>query len=453
MSGRIDLSMDFNTVAAENKRNRESHYQVYILGGFSGRSDLNWEQRKIQRIDSDSFDQVMSKIQPTVEIAGSVQLSFETLEDFHPDVWLHKVKIIADLQVLKRQLSNPVTAAQAAANIQAFLPAKTVAEDIKPSVTIEESQDEMLHRLLGKEPEQRSETADTVDSMIEQIVAPFVSKSAAPQYQGLIDTIDQALSQCARVILHDPKFKNLEALWLATQALVNEEFADEQQIFLVDMTQAELAEALKQDGQIVKQIVMRHIQASDGEQKDVLLLGDFSFSDSEQHRQLLADCNDLAISCGGYFLAAADQSLLGVLAGESRAQYLRNIAADRMMLTYPRFLSRLPYGKKRDPIESFAFEESSEIPLHEELLWGCPAFIVARGLVRTSQAGGSQDALFFSDIPVFSFDKDGEQILQPGTETVLTESQANGLFAAGIMPLISYRQMRGIRLMGIKNLA
>ena len=451
MSGRIDFSMGFNTSAATNKRHRDSHYRIYVLGGFSGRRDIGWEQRKIHRLDSDNFAQVMAEIQPALEIDSSVHLRFETMDDFHPDAWMDKVKIIADLQVLKRQLSNPVTAAQAAAKIQAFLPGESVSQNAKPATVAAETQDEMLQRLLGKAPEQSSDTGGTVDRMIEQIVAPFVTKSAEPQYQNLIDTIDQTLSQCVRAILHDIKFQNLEALWLATLALVNEEAADAQQFFLVDITQAELAEQLNKNGQNFTQTLLQHIQASD-EQQDIVLVGDFSFSDSAQDRLFLASCNELAVACGGYFLAAADQSLLSVLADESRKQYLQDIGTDRMMLAYPRFLSRLPYGNKLEPIETFAFDECAAIPPSQTLLWGCPAFIIARGLVRATQQSSAPDALFFSDIPVFSFDKDGEKVLQPGTETVLTESQANSVLATGIMPLIGYRQMRGIRLIGMTSL-
>jgi predicted component of type VI protein secretion system len=61
----------------------------------------------------------------------------------------------------------------------------------------------------------------------------------------------------------------------------------------------------------------------------------------------------------------------------------------------------------------------------------------------------SNDAQFFSDTPAFSFTKDGESILQPGTEVVLTETQANELLERGIMPLIGYQQQRGIRLLGV----
>jgi len=446
MTGRIDFSMGFNSAVVTNKQNLDSRYRIYILGGFSGCSDVCWEQRKIHSINSDSFDQVMSKIMPTANIDSSMQLQFESLDDFHPDAWLDKVKIIADLQVLKRQLSNPVTAAQAAAKIQALLPAASASPPDEISHTTEESQDEMFERLLGKKSEQPGQTADTVDQLIQHMVAPFVSKSAEPPFQNLIEIIDQTLTQCARVILHHSNFQRLEALWLATQALLNEESADEQQFFLVDISQTELAEQFENDSQKFTQTLLQHIQASD-EEPDVLLVADCSFSDTDQDRQLLAYCNDLAIACGGYFLTAADQ----VLAGKSNMQYLADIGADKVMLAYPRFLCRLPYGKKLDPIEKFAFEECEEIQQPEELLWGCPAFIIARSRIRTSQPSSSLDALFFSDVPVFSFAKDGEQILQPGTETVLTEAQANALFAAGIMPLIGYRQMRGIRVVGLPD--
>lgn len=448
MSGRIDFSMGFNSSAVTNKRNLESHYRIYILGGFSGRSDVCWEQRKIHSINSDSVDQVMSKIMPTANIDSSMQLQFDAMDDFHPDAWLDKFKIIADLQVLKRQLSNPVTVAQAAAKIQALLPVTSASPPDETSHTTEESQDDMFERLLGKKTEQPGQTEDTVDQLIQHMVAPFVSKSAEPQFQNLIEIIDQTLSQCARVILHHSGFQRLEALWMATQTLLSEESADEQQFFLVDISETELAEQFENDSQKLTQTLLQHIQASD-EEPNVLLVADLSFSDTDQDRQLLAYCNDLAIACGGYFLAAADQSLVELMADKSNVQYLPDIGADRVMLAYPRFLCRLPYGKKLDPIEKFAFEECEDIPQPEELLWGCPAFIIARCLIRTSQPSSLPDALFFSDIPVFSFAKDGEQILQPGTETVLTESQANALCTAGIMPLIGYRQMRGIRVVGL----
>ena len=46
-------------------------------------------------------------------------------------------------------------------------------------------------------------------------------------------------------------------------------------------------------------------------------------------------------------------------------------------LALPRFLLRLPYGKKTDRCERFDFEELPDDPLHEHYLWGSPALACA----------------------------------------------------------------------------
>ncbi|MBS3955468.1 MAG: type VI secretion system contractile sheath large subunit [Methylomicrobium sp.] len=49
-------------------------------------------------------------------------------------------------------------------------------------------------------------------------------------------------------------------------------------------------------------------------------------------------------------------------------------------VAYPRYLLRLPYGNKRNPVDTFDFEECSIIPQPEELLWGHPAFLCSWGI-------------------------------------------------------------------------
>ena len=79
--------------------------------------------------------------------------------------------------------------------------------------------------------------------------------------------------------------------------------------------------------------------------------------------------------------------------------------------------------------------------------------IGVRFLIKTSQGDNRQDLLYFSDIPVFSFDQDGEKVLQPATELLLNEAQANALLSKGISPLLGFRQRSGARLMAITTLS
>lgn len=443
MSGRIDFTMDFNKPNGAQARKQEQSFRFYILGDFSGLSDQTWEQRKIRGIDCDSFDQVMADMAPVVQLDTHLQLRFETVEDFHPDAWLDKVKLIADLRVLKRQLSNPVTASEAAAKIQAFFPGEQPAV-VPEAVT--ESQDDMLERLLGKKPENSYDEPDTVERLLKQMVTPFVTQNTEPQYQHWLDVIDAAIGQCLRAVLHSTNLQSLESLWRATQMLVNEELADAHSFYLLDISQTELMAEQKSGSPSLAQKLVQHIQKADGEQ-EVVLVGHFRCSDSADDRQLLSYCGGLAQQCGGRFLVDVDQGFIQQALSVEPDRPLA-FGSERTLLAYPRYLVRLPYGQKRDPIDAFEFEECSAIPRSDELLWGCASMLLARGLVRISQPYGA-DALFFNDIPAFSYQEDGEAVLQPGTEVVLTEAQANDLLMLGITPLISYRQQRGVRLPGI----
>lgn len=456
MPGRIDFTMGFNTEKAAKRLDGDSHYRVYLLGDFSGGADTPWEQRKICKIDIDRFESVQTQLMPTLEIAPGSTLQFAALDDFHPDVWLGKIKLLADLRSLKRELSNPGTAEQAAARIQAYFPAMPAGDAAVQVPQATESQEDMLERLLGKRPESPAAVDNSVDSLLKRMVAPHVAKDAAPQHQALIDLIEATLSQLVREVLHRPDFQKLEALWRAAAGLVYEESADQHDIFLVDISQAELSIESKNGGQAFARKLLSHVQAND-DQAEVLLVGDYGFADSADDKNLLILCSQLAKAVGGHFLGGVEHALIaGLLAGDAEtiqnwAAYRRETAADNLILAYPRYLLRLPYGAKRDPLEAFAFEECSAIPKPEELLWGNPAFLCARALLRMADAGNVADTYFFNDIPAFTYPHDDEQILQPATENVLNEKQANFLLSQGIVPLICFRQRQGVRVLAGSN--
>jgi predicted component of type VI protein secretion system len=228
--------------------------------------------------------------------------------------------------------------------------------------------------------------------------------------------------------------------------LLNEEAAERHRFYLLDIGQDELSTEIKIDSKAFTQTLLQHTHKFDVEQ-DVLLMGDFSFSGNSDDNELMAYCANLAEACNAQFLAAVDQAFLQKMPDVHVNQKTATISS--LMLAYPRYLLRLPYGNKRDPIDTIAFEECSAQPRLQELLWGNSAFVVARVFLRMAEDDASNDAQFFSDTPAFSFTKDGESILQPGTEVVLTETQANELLERGIMPLIGYQQQRGIRLLGV----
>ncbi|WP_157199715.1 type VI secretion system contractile sheath domain-containing protein [Methylomonas koyamae] len=121
----------------------------------------------------------------------------------------------------------------------------------------------MLERLLGKRPEATSPATDSVERLIRDMVAPHVAKSVSAEHQALAAVVDATISQFIATLLHSPDFRGLEALWLALRDLLNEEGADTQQWFLLDLSQQELAQAAQNEPDTLKQKLAAHLQTAD----------------------------------------------------------------------------------------------------------------------------------------------------------------------------------------------
>src|SRR3546814_5521858 len=98
-------------------------------------------------------------------------------------------------------------------------------------------------------------------------------------------------------------------------------------------------------------------------------------------------------------------------------------------LTAPRFLLRMPYGKRTDPIESFAFEEFTPRDGLGAMLWGHPA-VVAGLLIGQTLAGQGQkmkigSVMTVGEMPYYVYaDTEGEQTALPCTERLLSVREA-----------------------------
>src|SRR6185369_10300155 len=165
---------------------------------------------------------------------------------------------------------------------------------------------------------------------------------------------------------------------------------------------------------------------------------------------LLAALGLIASQVGGPLLAGADPALAGdddgVLAGWQALR--RSEAAPWIGLAAPRVLLRLPYGKERDPIDAFSFEEFPDPPVHEHFLWGHASLATALLIGRSFTARGWDmelgDEREIGDLPAFTFMRDGEREMQACAERYLTESELQGLLTAGLIPLASRRDRNAV---------
>lgn len=442
MGGRIDFTMAFNNRRfVGHPKDSDNGYRIYVLGNFSGHPNDSEPQRKVNHLTLDNLEQVFAQLQPKLRLSDDLELTFTSLESFQPDQLLQSIPLLANLQTLKTQLNHPNTAEEAAKKIQNALSSQSNPASTPLSITAENTFEHLLNQ--GERPHHR--TTDSFTRMVEQMVAPHIVQAVDPQHLNWVKVVEQTLGEWLGAILHHPDFQRLETLWTATATLLNTDYGDEQQFFVIDVSQAALASEVQHGTPALADILGSHLQ-NDDQQREVLLLADYSFGVSDEDQHLLAFCSQLARQVHGYFLAAAatDWQPLSPDIG---------VQAAHVMLAYPRYLARLPYGQKRQPIDAFDFEELADQPRHHELLWANPAFLVGRALIKYQQGDSPDTALFFGDTPCFSYDRDGESVLQPATEVPMTESQASALLAQNVVPVLSFKQRPGVRLMALVTLA
>ena len=204
-----------------------------------------------------------------------------------------------------------------------------------------------------------------------------------------------------------------------------------------------------------------------------IIVGNYTFGDGSDDLDLLSRMAGIAHRAGAPFLAEASARLLGCdsLASSPHprewkmpqelargwAELRRQPEADSVGLALPRFLLRLPYGKKTLPLESFDFEEFPELPVHEDYLWANPAFAVALLLAQSfSETGWEMRPGMMTEIdrlPLHVYGKEGESESKPCAEILLTEDAAERLLEQGLIPLVSFKDRDLVRVMRFQSIA
>ncbi len=237
-------------------------------------------------------------------------------------------------------------------------------------------------------------------------------------------------------------------------------------IFLLDMAKPELAADLVATFELL-------VDQAPGAEPWSVLAGNYTFDQSADDAQLLARMAAVACHAGAPFLAAASARLLGcesLHATPSPYQWrsdndaVERWAAVRRLpqaawigLALPRFLMRLPYGKQTSPAETFAFEEFSAAPSHEDYLWANPAFACAFLLGEAFSESGWEmrpgEIGEISGLPAHVYRADGESHLKPCAEALLTEDAAEAILDRGLMPLMSIKGADTIRMPRFQSIA
>jgi type VI secretion system protein ImpC len=319
--------------------------------------------------------------------------------------------------------------------------------------------DDLLVRLLGKPADSGAAPATPaggLTALIREIVAPHIVKDTSLQTETYLAAVDAAIAQQMRAVLHAKAFQSIEAAWRGVRWLVSSLELDEQlQLHLFDVTREELlADVVAAQGALAQtgfyRAVVDRSRNVPGAERWSALVGLTQFGPSDADVGLLAALGMIASQAGGPLLADADLTLAGDDKGalEGWRALRRSEAARWIGLAAPRVLLRMPYGKASDPIEAFAFEEFAGPPVQEELLWGNASLAMALLLGRSFTARGWDmepgDEREIGDLPAYTFERDGVREMQPCGERPLSESQANTLLKAGLVPVASRRDRNAV---------
>lgn len=129
-------------------------------------------------------------------------------------------------------------------------------------------------------------------------------------------------------------------------------------------------------------------------------------------------------------------------------------------LAMPRFLARLPYGAKTEPVEEFEFEEETAGGHHDHYTWANAAYAMAVNINRSfkmygwcSAIRGVESGGAVENLPVHTFPSDdGGVDMKCPTEIAISDRREKELADNGLMPLIHRKNSDTAAFIGAQSL-
>ena len=346
-------------------------------------------------------------------------------------------------------------------------------------------------RLLEKEFKPKTERAkeaieSAVRTLAEQALSQtaLVSEDAVRSIEAIIAEIDRKLSEQLNHILHHPDFQQLESAWRGLHYLVSNTETDEMlKIKVFNISKKDLHKTLKKfkganwdQSPIFKRIYEEEYGQFGGEPYGCLV-GDYYFDHSPQDVELLREMGKIAAASHCPFISGAAPSLLNMESWQELSQprdlakifqtpeyaawnSLRESEDSRYIgLTMPRFLGRLPYGSKTEPVEEFDFEEQTEGD-HNRFLWVNSAYAMGTNITRAfklygwcSRIRGVESGGAVTNLPTYTFPTDdGGVDMKCPTEIAISDRREAELARLGLMPLIHKKNTDFAAFIGAQSL-
>jgi type VI secretion system protein ImpC len=333
----------------------------------------------------------------------------------------------------------------------------------------------------------REAVEQAVQTLAQQALAntALISGDSLRSIEAMIAAIDAKLSEQINIIMHHEDFQQLESAWRGLHYHINNTETDEMlKIRVLNISKKELGRTLKKfrgtawdQSPIFKKLYEEEYGQFGGSPYG-LLVGDYEFDHGPQDVQLLGDIAQVAAAAHAPFISAAAPTVMqmeswGELANPrdltkifQTPEYaawrsLRESEDSRYLgLCMPRFLSRLPYGEKTEPVDEFHFEEDTEGADSSKFCWSNAAYAMATNITRAfklygwcTRIRGIESGGAVEGLPAYTFPTDdGGVDMKCPTEIAISDRREAELAKNGFMPLIHKKNSDFAAFIGAQSL-
>ena len=349
-----------------------------------------------------------------------------------------------------------------------------------------------LASLLQKEFKPKTDDArgaveQAVQTLAQQALAQtqLIGSDTIASIEAMIAAIDRKLSEQINVILHHEDFQKLEGAWRGLHYLVNNTETDEMlKIRVLNISKQDLGKTLKRykgtswdQSPLFKKIYAEEYSQFGGEPYGCLV-GDYHFDQSAPDVELLSEMAKVCAAAHSPFIAGASPAVMQMDSWQELAnprdltkifttpeyaawRSLRESEDSKYIgLAMPRFLSRLPYGSKTNPVDGFVFEEDTGSADHNRYTWANSAYAMATNITRSfkeygwcSRIRGIESGGAVPDLPTHTFPTDdGGVDMKCPTEIAIEDRREAELAKNGFMPLVHRKNSDFAAFIGAQSL-
>jgi type VI secretion system protein ImpC len=313
----------------------------------------------------------------------------------------------------------------------------------------------------------------------------LISNDAFQTIEAIIAALDQKLSEQINLIMHHAEFQQIEGAWRGLHYLVNNTEVDEMlKIRVMDISKKDLHRTVRRykgigwDQSPIFKKVYEEEYGQFGGQPYGCLVGDYHFDHTAPDVELLGEMAKISSAAHVPFIAGASPSVMQMDSWQELAnprdltkifenteyaawKSLRESEDSRYIgLAMPRFLARLPYGARTNPVDEFDFEEETGSGDHSKYAWANSAYAMAVNInrsfkyygwctsIRGVESGGSVE-----NLPAHTFPTDdGGVDLKCPTEIAISDRREAELAKNGFMPLIHRKHSDFAAFIGAQSL-